>query len=107
LRAASENDIKPTMSFYAPRNPKEIKAERERARELRNSNWWTQKLAEGICYYCQQKFEEAQLTMDHLVPIGRGGASTKGNCVVCCKECNTLKGSRTAAEWQLEKLSGQ
>lgn len=92
------------MSFYAPRDPKEIKREREKARELRQSNWWDQKLAEGICYYCEQKFKPVDLTMDHLVPIARGGASTKGNCVVACKGCNTLKGTRTAAEWAMGKL---
>jgi 5-methylcytosine-specific restriction endonuclease McrA len=29
--------------------------------------------------------------MDHVVPLARGGRSTKGNSVVCCKDCNNKK----------------
>lgn len=29
--------------------------------------------------------------MDHLVPLSRGGRSTKRNVVVSCKPCNTEK----------------
>lgn len=36
--------------------------------------------------------------MDHLVPIVRGGKSTKGNVVVSCKACNSVKGHQTRAE---------
>jgi 5-methylcytosine-specific restriction endonuclease McrA len=29
--------------------------------------------------------------MDHVIPLARGGRSTKGNLVPCCKACNTRK----------------
>ena len=29
--------------------------------------------------------------MDHLVPLARGGKSSKGNVVPACKSCNTNK----------------
>lgn len=29
--------------------------------------------------------------MDHVLPIIRGGKSTKGNIVPCCKKCNEEK----------------
>ena len=29
--------------------------------------------------------------MDHIVPLVRGGRSTKGNVVPACKACNTGK----------------
>lgn len=87
-----------TKVFYAPVDPKHIKKERERARELRKSQWWKQKISQGECYYCGQKFQPQELTMDHLIPIGRGGHSDKGNIVVSCKECNSKKGSKTSAE---------
>lgn len=70
---------------------KQVTKERHKARELRQSQWWKQKLAQGVCYYCEQKFASEQLTMDHVVPLSRGGRSTKGNSVVCCKECNSKK----------------
>lgn len=43
--------------------------------------------------------------MDHLIPIARGGASNKRNCVPCCKACNSKKGSKTTAEIVLETLA--
>ena len=70
---------------------KALRRERSKARELRKSRWWQNKLASGICYYCERKFPPKELTMDHLVPLARGGTSVKSNLVVCCKECNTRK----------------
>lgn len=90
--------------FYAPTDPAHIKREREKARELRGTNWWKQKLAQGVCHYCENKFQPGELTMDHLVPVGRGGKSTKGNIVVCCKDCNSKKAHKTPVEIALESL---
>lgn len=83
-----------------------IKREREKARELRESPWWKNRRGAGICYYCGRKFPPAALTMDHIVPLARGGRSTKGNIVPCCKECNTKKSTLLPIEWQeyLERL---
>ena len=36
--------------------------------------------------------------MDHVVPLIRGGRSTKGNVVPACKECNAKKRHRLAFE---------
>mgnify|MGYP003291167477 CR=1 FL=1 len=59
------------------------------ARELRASQWWKRKRAAGICHHCAGKFPPKELTMDHLVPVVRGGKSTKGNLVPSCKKCNS------------------
>ncbi|MDP7176128.1 MAG: HNH endonuclease signature motif containing protein, partial [SAR324 cluster bacterium] len=47
-----------------------------------------------------------QLTMDHLVPLARGGRSVKSNLVPCCKSCNTQKKNLLTIEWTefLEKI---
>jgi 5-methylcytosine-specific restriction endonuclease McrA len=67
-------------SYYildpAQADPKRIKKEREKARELRKTSWWKNKIAQGICHYCGEKFAPAELTMDHVVPLARGGSST-------------------------------
>jgi 5-methylcytosine-specific restriction enzyme A len=78
-------------SFFIAVTEEEIRRERAKARELRASAWWKQKRAAGVCHYCGQKFPAAALTMDHIVPIVRGGKSTKGNVVPACKECNNKK----------------
>ena len=73
------------------RDEKHIAREREKARELRRSSWWKNELAKGICHYCGGHFPPDELTMDHIVPVVRGGRSTRGNVVVCCKEWNYAK----------------
>ena len=76
------------------------KRERHRARNLRESQWWKRRLAKGACYYCRRSFAPKDLTMDHIVPISRGGQSTKGNVVPCCKECNNAKKQLLPMEWE-------
>jgi 5-methylcytosine-specific restriction endonuclease McrA len=75
--------------FLAEASEEEIRRERQKARELRATQWWKRKRAAGICYHCGGKFASSELTMDHLVPIVRGGKSTKGNIVASCKKCNS------------------
>jgi 5-methylcytosine-specific restriction endonuclease McrA len=77
---------------------KHIKKERAKARELRRSQWWKQKLARGLCHYCENTFNREDLTMDHKVPVARGGTSSRGNVVVACKDCNSEKKYLTPAE---------
>lgn len=91
--------------FYTPIDPVILKKEREKARQLRDTQWWKQKKAEGLCHHCQGRVHPSELTMDHIVPIGRGGKSTKGNIVPSCKECNSRKAHKTSAELILETIS--
>ncbi len=82
-----------------------IKRERKKARELKNTQWWHNLLNKGICHFCHEKFPAKELTMDHLVPVSRGGKSNKGNIVVCCKECNNVKKYYTPAEMLMRQLN--
>jgi 5-methylcytosine-specific restriction endonuclease McrA len=70
---------------------KSIAKEKAKARELRKSQWWKKEIAKGRCHYCGNEFKPTELTMDHIVPLSRGGKSTKGNVVPCCKDCNNKK----------------
>jgi 5-methylcytosine-specific restriction endonuclease McrA len=86
--------------YYAPIDPEELRRERARARELRASQWWKRRIEPGVCYYCRRRVGARALTMDHIVPLGRGGRSIRGNVVPACKECNTRKRSMVPVEWQ-------
>lgn len=86
------------------KDPAHVKREREKAKALRKSDWWKQQLAQGACHYCGGTFPPEELTMDHLLPVVRGGKSTKGNCVVCCKACNNEKKYLTPAELIMREL---
>ena len=53
---------------------------------------------ESRCQYCWRRFPTSELTLDHVVPRSRGGASSWGNLVCCCVACNARKGGRLPAE---------
>ncbi|MEE8184814.1 MAG: HNH endonuclease [Thermodesulfobacteriota bacterium] len=94
-------------SFFTDITEEEIKREKTKARELRKSQWWKNKCGKGICHYCRRRIRPSELTMDHIVPIIRGGKSKKGNIAPCCKECNSKKKHMIPSEWQeyLESLT--
>ena len=79
---------------------KVIKKEKAKARDLRRTSWWKNKIATGSCHFCGKKFPAKELTMDHLIPLARGGTSSKGNVVAACKECNTKKKILLPLEWE-------
>ena len=86
-----------------------IRREKEKARRLRNSAWWMKKTRNGTCYYCNRSVGKDSLTMDHVVPLSRGGKSKKGNIVPACKECNNRKKYLLPIEWEeyLKDLSSR
>jgi 5-methylcytosine-specific restriction enzyme A len=89
------------------KDPRHISREKLKAKALRQSQWWRNRIARGVCAYCQTVFAADELTMDHIVPLSRGGRSTKGNVVPCCKTCNTEKKYWTPAELLLQQLRAQ
>jgi 5-methylcytosine-specific restriction endonuclease McrA len=84
----------------------EIRQEKAEARRLRQTQWWKRKCAAGVCHFCGRKVPPKELTMEHVVPIVRGGKSVKGNIVPACKECNSRKKYLLPLEWDeyLKKL---
>ncbi len=92
--------------FISTVTEQELKKEKQKARDLRKTQWWKRKCAEGKCYYCDNEVLPGDLTMDHIVPVVRGGKSTKNNVVPACKECNSKKKHSLPIEWEeyLERL---
>jgi len=78
----------------------EIKKEKQKARDLRKTQWWKRKCGEGKCFYCGAAVISKDLTMDHIIPVIRGGKSTKGNLVPACKDCNNKKKHSLPMEWE-------
>ena len=89
------------------RDERHIKKERAKAREMRKTPYYQELFRAGICHYCGKKFPEEELTLDHIVPVARGGKSTRGNLVVCCRPCNQAKKYLTPAEMLLRKLEAE
>lgn len=55
------------------------------------SDEWVEIIAahDGRCVYCGEKPE--RITMDHVVPISKGGNHTASNVVPACGPCNSAK----------------
>jgi len=86
--------------FYFAIDEADIRRERSKARELRATQWWKRRCAKGLCHYCGRPTAPKSLTMDHIVPLARGGRSTKGNVVPACKDCNNRKKQLLPMEWE-------
>ncbi len=95
--------------FDMPVDDAALNRERRKARELRQTPWWQRRCAKGICFYCGRPTPARELTMDHIVPLARGGRTTKGNVVPACKDCNNRKKSLLPMEWEtyIEYLKSQ
>jgi 5-methylcytosine-specific restriction endonuclease McrA len=95
--------------FISNTSDQEIKKEKQKARDLRKTQWWKRKCSEGKCFYCGMSVMSKDLTMDHIIPIIRGGKSAKGNVVPACKACNSKKKHSLPMEWEeyMKKISSE
>ncbi len=52
------------------------------------------------CAYCLGKAE----TIDHIIPVSKGGKSTWENCVAACFPCNSKKDNKSLEQigWKLQ-----
>lgn len=55
---------------------------------------------DGICAYCPRHVPFEEWTLDHKVPLVRGGTNAHANLVGCCRPCNIEKGDRTDQEFR-------
>lgn len=62
---------------------------------------WRRLLAATACAYCGA--DDGPLTVDHVVPLARGGRHSIGNVVAACLPCNQSKSDRLLSEWRLSK----
>lgn len=45
------------------------------------------------CHICRRRITKATLSLDHLIPITKGGAHTYRNVAACHKRCNSRRGN--------------
>lgn len=46
------------------------------------------------CQYCNTPYTKSNLTLDHVIPISRGGKTRWDNIVAACGPCNANKGNK-------------
>lgn len=57
-----------------------------------------------VCAYCRCRLTEDNASLDHVVPVSRGGTHRPENLLPACVPCNQVKANRTLDEW-LEHLA--
>ena len=59
----------------------------------------------GRCFYCCNPTPLPQFTVDHVVPVSKGGADEFANKVGACEDCNGRKGNATVdPEWVAKRI---
>lgn len=66
-------------------------------------------IQQGLCRYCGRRMnlngpEKSKLlaTIDHIVPLRRGGTWAKPNLILACSRCNNYKGCVIIPQWLWE-----
>lgn len=65
------------------------------------NNFKTKLLSENKneCFYCKKHLTVKDATVDHKIPLGRGGKTEIDNLVPTCEKCNNFKGHMTDVEY--------
>ncbi len=68
----------------------------ETLKQIKARRWEKQK---GRCHYCGKEMSKREATIEHVVPVSRGGPVTdRRNIVLACEVCNKRKGNRILEE---------
>ena len=97
-RLVAHPKIEPVDPYYRRANKRPGLTTNGRLKLLRK--WRNQS---RTCFYCGGLPE----TVDHVIPLKRGGTNYEGNLVPCCRSCNGSKWSWTLMEWRLRRGKAQ
>lgn len=56
------------------------------------------------CIYCLKKISFGKDSIEHLLPLSRGGNNNYDNLAIACRPCNSSKGNKTISEWLQWKI---
>lgn len=52
----------------------------------------------GICQICQMRCSQTEASIDHIVPLSKGGEHSRLNIVLAHRRCNSRKGNRVVPQ---------
>jgi len=111
-RKANVEVAREAARAWARNNP-----EKRRLNELRNEarrlnlepiadSVFLKLMSETHCTYCRCEFgvtDATKRTIDHIIPVSRGGDNSPENLCAACQACNRSKNNRTPEEWAAAK----
>lgn len=101
-RAANPEKFSESVRKYAHANPDAVKARNHRRRTLKTAAGGSYTAAEwrnlvehygNKCLCCGRA--DVKLTVDHVIPVAKGGTSNIENIQPLCQACNTRKKDKT------------
>lgn len=63
----------------------------ERRRSYKGAKRWLLRRSQ-VCHWCHTRLTLETATLDHRIPIGRGGSDQRDNWVLACEPCNRARG---------------
>lgn len=88
LKDSRQEDPGKVNSYNRTRRAKQNLAEGSFTHE----DWNSLLARSSCCYWCRQKWTgKRRPTLDHIIPLSKGGAHTIENAVCACKNCNSRK----------------
>lgn len=61
-------------------------------------------LCDNKCFYCCVSLTMESVTMDHVMPLAKGGSNSRSNLVAACAPCNSFKSNRYPTDLEMFKL---
>ena len=88
----------PSMVLRVPRVLQILSCERPPRTDVKFSRHNIYVRDSSRCQYCGRRFSTSELSLDHVVPLSKGGATSWENVVCACLPCNVRKGNRVPEE---------
>lgn len=81
-------------------------AQRKRYGGSKNRKWrQASRTGQPVCQWCKRPFasiEEA--TIDHVIPLSKGGSNGDDNLVLACATCNTMRSNKVTTK-ELQRVN--
>lgn len=87
LKAKIDNQLRRAKILNSPISKLSRKEWRAKWNEIRDAT-------RGKCLLCNRIVGIENMSMDHVVPLSKGGAHEISNIIAICKRCNSKKGNR-------------
>jgi 5-methylcytosine-specific restriction endonuclease McrA len=61
---------------------------------------WLKSISNFVCHYTGVPLDKNDFSVDHKIPLDRGGDNSFKNLCICTKQMNTTKGTMTEKEFK-------
>lgn len=99
LLARGERHRKNNLEKYALKEQIRRAKKRANGGQFNTKDWLRlYRRFRGLCAYCVANHAT---TIDHVIPVSKGGSGFIGNILPCCGPCNSSKQDKTLYEWRI------